>query len=136
MAADARKCATCMPESNRNTGPNALRRGRSSAPGASFFVTICVAQREPKLVPDIAQLLVAEALRMSSGEIWTLRCMTVMPDHLHLLFALGVRLTLARRARNLRRTKDYFLLRNSVVDVPPGVGRAPSAAISRSRLPR
>lgn len=91
-----------MPESKRNTGPNALRRGRSSAPGVSFFVTICVTQREPKLIPDIAQLVLAEAHLMTSEEVWTLRCITVMPDHLHLLFALGVRLTLAQSIARLK----------------------------------
>jgi putative transposase len=93
----------------RNTGPNALRRGRVSVPHAAYFVTICVEPRLPVLIPDIAPSLLGETHRMAASAVWTLRCLTVMPDHLHLLFALGERLTLSQSIARLKtRTKSLL----------------------------
>ena len=80
----------------RDTGPNALRRGRLSAPHADYFVTVCLQPRCPVLASSVATSLVNEAQSLEIDGGWILRCLTVMPDHLHLFFTLGDRLTLAQ----------------------------------------
>jgi REP element-mobilizing transposase RayT len=94
----------------RNTGPNALRRGRASIPQANYFVTICVEPRAPVLIPEIGDAILAESQRLGADSSWLLRCMTVMPDHLHAFFTLGCRLTLSRLIARLK-TKTRSLLR-------------------------
>jgi REP element-mobilizing transposase RayT len=78
-----------------NTGPNALRRGRFSTPGAHYFVTVCEETRRPTLASAAAGIL-AECRRLENDNVWRLRCVSVMPDHLHLFFTLGNRLTLSQ----------------------------------------
>jgi len=90
------------PLSKRDTGPNALRRGRTSVPHANYFVTVCLDPRLPVLVPRIAPDLLAEAQRLTADGAWTLRCLTVMPDHAHLFFSLGDRLTLSQAVARLK----------------------------------
>ena len=103
------------PPPKRNTGPNALRRGRASVPHADYFVTVCVQPRLPVLVPGIAPALLAETHRLTADGAWALRCLTVMPDHAHLFFTLGARLTLSQAMARLK-TKTQALLR------PQGAG--------------
>ena len=79
----------------RRTG--ALRQGRLSIPGARYFVTFCSADRIVCLdTPEVIQsaIQVCQTL-ISHGDLSELT-MSVMPDHVHLLFRLGERLTLAR----------------------------------------
>jgi REP element-mobilizing transposase RayT len=47
---------------------------------------------------------------MTADTTWMLRCMTVMPDHLHLFFTLGERLSLSQAVGRLK-TKTQSLLR-------------------------
>ena len=91
-----------MASEKRNTDANALRRGRCSQRGATYFMTFCVVDRKPVLIPDVAHGLVAEAQQMVREGIWTLRCITVMPDHVHLLIILGAYLTLAQSVTRLK----------------------------------
>jgi putative transposase len=86
----------------RDTGPNALRRGRFSTPGATYFVTVCVAQRSAVLHDEVAHLILAEAQAMDGEGVWRLRCMTIMPDHLHLLATILGRLTLSQAIGRLK----------------------------------
>jgi REP element-mobilizing transposase RayT len=50
----------------------------------------------------VAERILAEARAMESDRTWSLRCMTVMPDHLHLLVVLRERLSLARAVQRLK----------------------------------
>jgi putative transposase len=92
-----------------HSGHSALRWGRWSSPGAEYFVTICTKDRERGLTSQTA-VVVANALKLAAEGAWRLRTLTVMPDHMHLLVALGnvndlaacVRLFKGRRVPHLR----------------------------------
>lgn len=46
---------------------------------------------------------------MHASAVWRLRCASVMPDHLHLFFALGERLTLSQSLARLKsRTRSLL----------------------------
>jgi len=47
---------------------------------------------------------------MATDGCWTLRCFTVMPDHVHLFFTLGERLTLSQAVARLK-TKTHARVR-------------------------
>ncbi len=94
----------------RDAGPNALRRGRVTLPHADYFATLCLHPRCDVPVPDVATHLLDEALRLDADDSWSLRCLTVMPDHVHLLFTLGERLTLSQAMSRLK-TKIQPLVR-------------------------
>lgn len=80
----------------RDTGPNALRRGRASEAGFEYFLTLCVADRKPVLTGQRAER-VLRALHASQADgCWLIRCATIMPDHVHLLIRLGAKLTLSQ----------------------------------------
>ena len=57
----------------------------------------------------------SEAQRLAYDNDWTLRCLTVMPDHLHLFFTLGERLTLSRTIARLK-AKTQVLIRAQGAD--------------------
>lgn len=84
-----------MPRPVRKTAN--LRLGRVSLSGASYFVTACTAVRAPVLTePATASLLLQTLADLhSSGDV-ALHAATVMPDHAHLLFAMGSRLRLTQ----------------------------------------
>jgi REP element-mobilizing transposase RayT len=110
----ARERATHMASSKHDTDANALRRGRCSQRGASYFVTFCVQDRKPVLIPHMAQSLMAEARQMTVAGIWKLRCLTVMPDHVHLYFVLGSSLTLAQSVTRLKvRVKEALKVKSA-----------------------
>ncbi len=84
-------------------GHAALRRGRVSIPHAEYFVTICTDQRRVDLTaPDVATLVLAEMSAMTADASWQMRCAVVMPDHIHVLFILGERLTLGKCLARLK----------------------------------
>ena len=71
-------------------GYQSLRRGRSSIPGASYFLTYNELHRRP--LWDNAQFWCAfrAAVRTAESTNWgSLRVAVVMPDHLHLVMRLG-----------------------------------------------
>ena len=100
-------------ELKRDKGPNALRRGRSSQPGVSYFLTLCVVNRAPVLIPDAARVILTEATRMMTEGIWELRCITVMPDHLHLFITLGKCRTLDQAVARLKVAAKSALRRHA-----------------------
>jgi REP element-mobilizing transposase RayT len=69
-------------------GQQALRRGRESLNGASYFLTICTEGRNHGLE---TRALASEVLRYAGDTTcgWILRSATVMPDHVHLIVDLG-----------------------------------------------
>jgi putative transposase len=99
-------------------GHDALRRGRFSQPGATYFLNLCTEGRHIGLTDStIAERLFAEAHAMTADATWTLRAATVMPDHIHLLITLGDRLPLHKAVARLKsksapvlRTKDSALV--------------------------
>lgn len=80
-----------MPLPERQT--SRLRSGRISLPGARYFLTLCTQHRAPVLTspPNCATLVTA--LQSLSDDDTVLLAATLMPDHVHLLFTLGTRLT-------------------------------------------
>jgi putative transposase len=79
-------------------GHEALRRGRASVTGAEYFLTICTEACRAGLTtsPDIALFLLTEIHLMVADHAWRLRCVVIMPDHMHLLVILGERLSLEK----------------------------------------
>jgi putative transposase len=79
----------------RPRGHKALRRGRWSAGGAEYFLTINTHDRATGLSePALGCAILSAAHRLTREGVWYLRCATVMPDHLHLLIVLGERIGL------------------------------------------
>lgn len=78
-------------------GTDRLRRGRASIPGARYFVTVCSAPRKTGLEREEITNALIEVLRaLHRSANFPRHCATVMPDHIHLLFALGQNLTLSQ----------------------------------------
>jgi REP element-mobilizing transposase RayT len=93
-------------------GHEALRRGRFSHAFCDYFVTFAVENRRKGLCAEP----VYERFREACGEAETdgtciLRCGTLMPDHVHLLFRLGNRLQLGQLIGRLK-TKTNSVLRH------------------------
>src|SRR5438552_11166460 len=105
-----------MPHARRQTAE--LRKGRLSLPGARYFVTACTADRRPIFAaPQIAALASATLFRLvRDGDVEWLAG-TVMPDHVHLLFALGARLSLDRTLAKLKGliSRNWNLLESTKV---------------------
>ena len=84
-------------------GHAALRRGRCSAPGATYFLTLCTANKRLGLTSDpVARSIHQEIPAMEAAGTCSGRCHVVMPDHLHALIVLGNRLPLARTIQRLK----------------------------------
>jgi REP element-mobilizing transposase RayT len=84
-------------------GHAALRRGRFSAAGATYFLTLCTEDKRPGLANDsVAAEIHREFAAMETDATWIDRCHVVMPDHLHALIVLGDRLPLARAVQRLK----------------------------------
>jgi REP element-mobilizing transposase RayT len=73
-----------------------LRLGRVSMPHARYFLTLCVQDRRAVLTASAVTPLVTSALHAIHDGDGELLAATIMPDHLHVLFALGTRLTLSQ----------------------------------------
>lgn len=81
-------------------GHEALRRGRSSCPGAEYFVTCCTGGRAPGLErAEVTSALVAESNKLADEGVWRMRSAVVMRDHVHLLVALGTKRSLPEAMR-------------------------------------
>jgi len=96
-------------------GYSALRRGRYSAPGFTYFLTICTADRVNALTEQgVGAAVQEEILRMSSENVWNVRAFTLMPDHVHVLAELGDSLTLSQAVARLKaKTKTALLAQNA-----------------------
>jgi REP element-mobilizing transposase RayT len=88
---------------DRSKGYQALRRGRHSTPGAGYFITFCTADRTTGLTGiEIGQAVQGESRVMQKDDLWVVRCSTIMPDHLHLLVELGLKLDLSKAVARLK----------------------------------
>lgn len=83
---------------------SSLREGRFSAPHAWYSVTTCIKDRHPLLVPDPLNPLVdirpatiiKETIRWLHRESrWQCKAFVVMPDHVHIILALGQKANLS-----------------------------------------
>ena len=74
-----------------------LRQGRFSRPGTRYFVTFCTVPRASILATGEARASAWAAWRelVDAGDVRLLAA-TLMPDHVHMLFELGARLSLDR----------------------------------------
>jgi putative transposase len=74
-----------------------LRWGRVSRPGATYFVTVCTKDRERVFANDaLAKKTVATLSLIHEAGDAEILAATVMPDHVHLHFTLGLRLRLGQ----------------------------------------
>lgn len=80
-----------------------LRKGRVSLPHHVYHVTTCTDARRP-LFQDFpcGRLLVAEMRQLSDQGVLLSVAWVLMPDHLHWLFQLQERLTLAQAIKQLK----------------------------------
>ena len=84
-------------EAARRRATDRLHEGRVSVSGATYFVTFVTEDRAPWLASPKAAAAMLGALRVWHGEgDGSIRAATVMPDHVHVLFALGERLDVGR----------------------------------------
>ena len=76
---------------------SALHAHRWSQPGTTYFVTCCTQNRRSGLTnPVVAGVLRTLVVNLDSSHDTATIAFTVMPDHMHWLFALGPRLSLGR----------------------------------------
>ena len=69
-------------------GHRALRLGRSSQHGSSYFITVCTSKRRKFLTrPGIPELIFSQLIMQK--EHMTLRASVVMPDHIHFVAVLN-----------------------------------------------
>jgi putative transposase len=84
-----------MPLPERKT--THLRWGRVSLAGVKYFVTLCTQSRAPVLAHDpTASFLTTTLQRLQTDQDAIILAATIMPDHGHLLFTLGTRLSLGQ----------------------------------------
>ena len=77
-----------------------LRKGRHSQPWAYYAVTINTENRKPFFTDlNINQILANCLQQMVRDNTINLIAFTIMPDHLHMIFQLGDKLTLSRVVR-------------------------------------
>ncbi|ACB75750.1 hypothetical protein Oter_2468 [Opitutus terrae PB90-1] len=80
-----------------------LRTGRVSVPGATYFVTACVHHRAPVLTESrSATGLISTLSHLHERGDASIIAATIMPDHVHLLFPLGGRLSLMQVVAKLK----------------------------------
>ena len=79
-----------------------LRTGRTSLPGHVYFITKCLDRaNELNLGQNPLASIVCEAiLQRKKRGMWHLLCFVLMPDHLHLLIALGEGISLSQSVAN------------------------------------
>lgn len=84
-------------------GDEALRRFRISSPGADYFLTVNLADKNgPNLTPVARHAVRAEIEAIENSGHWHVRGAVIMPDHLHLLATLGPSLPISRAVARLK----------------------------------
>jgi REP element-mobilizing transposase RayT len=77
-------------------------------------VTLCLEPRLAILAGNTAHQIAAAAHAMTTDGTWELRALTIMPDHVHLFFTLGERLTLSQAIGRLKtQTKSLLKTHNA-----------------------
>jgi len=86
--------------------------------GATYFLTFCATGNDVLAEGGSLGSIFVELGRMEADGIWKVRCVTVMPDHVHLIVELGNKLVLGRAVARLKaKTKVAILARNMRWDV-------------------
>jgi REP element-mobilizing transposase RayT len=81
-------------------GYQALRRGRCSASGSEYFLTICTSARQRGLAShELYKSIFSQARQLETEQHWLFHTGVVMPDHVHLLVTLGRPGTLSQAVR-------------------------------------
>ncbi|MCF7687946.1 MAG: transposase [Cephaloticoccus sp.] len=98
---------------NPAKGHAALRRGRWSVPGATYFLTICTQARQTGLDSiALAPSILQHARALSVG--WNLRTAVVMPDHVHLVVELRADETLSSSVRKFKGLLSVIIRRHGI----------------------
>lgn len=95
---------------------NALRKGRHSQAGQIYFITSVCRQRQPAFADfATARMLIRHMRTLERSGSLTSLAWVVMPDHLHWLFELGTKQSLAKVMQTLkgRSSTDYRHLHRS-----------------------
>src|SRR5258708_18930723 len=80
----------------RKPGYSSLRSYRWSAAGVDYFVTFNTRRPASALnEPSLAALLTAQRDRLEADGSWAIRSWVIMPDHIHILFTLDEKISLA-----------------------------------------
>jgi REP element-mobilizing transposase RayT len=84
-------------------GYEALRRFRTSIEGANYFLTLCTRERRAGLAATTPAAAIRNELELiaNDGTIVS-RAWVIMPDHLHLFFALTGRLAIGQVAGRIK----------------------------------
>ena len=89
---------TIVDEASMTPRQSALRWGRWSHAGVWYSVTSCIDRREARLIPDPlcpladprpAEVVVRCVRWLHEQRRWTCKAYVIMPDHVHLIFALS-----------------------------------------------
>ncbi len=100
------------PHGHKDMSRDALRRGRSSAPGQLFHVTTCTKNRQPLFSPPACARLVIGQMRVLDDDAWvSTLAWVLMPDHLHWLFELGERHSLDQVLKRFKGRSGQLLSR-------------------------
>ncbi len=100
---------------SRGPGSGALRRGRVSLPGATYFLTLCARRPCARLTePEIFAALVLEIGALADDGMLQTHACVAMPDHLHLLSTLGDASSLGGCVRRLKGRLAPALRRHGV----------------------
>jgi putative transposase len=96
-----------------------LRKGRHSEPGRHYFVTAATAERQPWFACfELARLVIGEMRVLHEERAVESLAWVLMPDHLHWLFALQQRQTLAHVVNLSSRSINRRLCRSAAVWQP------------------
>jgi len=95
-------------------GDEALRRHRTTIPGAIYFTTLCTKNRAHGLtVTSVGQAILDETHLIERDGHWLMRAAVVMPDHFHLLVRLSGSLTISQCVARLKtKTRGALNLAN------------------------
>jgi putative transposase len=84
-------------------GYRALLRRRYSQAGLEYFITFCSEARQAGLTDaTVASAFLTELQQMETEAIWRVRSAVTMPDHVHMLLALGEKLPLGKAVARLK----------------------------------
>ncbi len=77
---------------------HSLRKGRISESSQIYFITKCIDRSTgvDLTQEDLAISICEAVLYRKRKKIWHLLCFVLMPDHLHLLIALGIEISLSK----------------------------------------
>ena len=95
-------------------GHKALRLGRSSEPGFRYFITICGKDKGSLLTNEtFASAIQISFQKAENDKVFEITSYTIMPDHIHLVFRLGSKLSLGKAISRIKSEVSRNLETNS-----------------------